>query len=387
MRIAHLIGSLDPAAGGPPAIMLNMAVAQAARGHEVTAFGHWAEDRDEVVQKHWSMISGLGKIRLERVPTTLSTVTHYFTKTIDRTIEKHAPFDVIHLHSVWDPAIYRGAHWARKNGVPYVILINGMLDVWSMAQSTLKKKTALALGYRSMLNRAGAIQAGNPYEHDILRKLGLTARIDIIPNGVQLEDIERETKPDLFRSAHPDLGDNRFVLFLSRLHYKKGLDLLADAWIKVAKEHPAARLVVAGPREDDSMEDFWRRLRSAKMENTAHEVGPIYAEMKLAAFRECTCYTLPSRQEGFSVAITEALGLGCAAVVTRDCHYWEITETGAGIETSLDPAEIAAGISRMLSDEAFRQECRRRAAALVRERFTWPRVAEMTEALYAELTA
>ena len=381
MRIVHVIGSLDPAAGGPPAIMLNMAAAQAARGHEVVALGGWDPEREDVVRSHWSGVSGLDKLDLARIPSG-GRLADALGSPVVPELERRAPFDAMHVHSVWDPVVRRATAWARARRLPYACLINGMLDVWSMEQNALKKRVALALGYRRMLAGAAFLQAGNQYEKDILLRYGFGSPIEIIPNGVFVEDIERPTEPDQFRRAHPELGDRPFVLFLSRLHYKKGLDILADAWRLVAPEAPGTALVVAGPRDDDVMDTFWSRIDDAGLRDTALEVGPVYGDDKLAAFRECACFTLPSRQEGFSVAITEALGLGVPVVATRDCHYSLITEHEAGIETSLDAGEVAAGIRRMLEDEPFRESRRRNGAALVREQLTWPRVAEMTERLY-----
>jgi glycosyltransferase involved in cell wall biosynthesis len=262
-----------------------------------------------------------------------------------------------------------------------------MLDIWSLRQRRLKKRLALALGYRRMLGEAGAIHALNAHERDTIAALGFGSRIVVIPNGVFLEEIERAAEPPLFREAHPELGEAPYVLFLSRLHYKKGLDILGEAWARVGHAFPDHKLVVAGPRQDDTIEVLRRRLGEEGLSGSVVEVGEVYADMKTAAFRGAECFVLPSRQEGFSVAVTEALALGVPVVISTECHFPEVTEAGAGIETSLEPEDVADALSRMLGEPTLRVESGRAGARLIRERFTWPRIAEQTIALYASLGA
>ena len=100
-----------------------------------------------------------------------------------------------------------------------------------------------------------------------------------------------------------DLGGRRYVVFIARLHYKKGLDYLADAFAIVAPQSPDLDLVVAGP-DEGAKSDFEDRIRRAGVGKRVHLVGPLYGPDKFAALVDCTCFCLPSRQEGFSVAVT-----------------------------------------------------------------------------------
>jgi glycosyltransferase involved in cell wall biosynthesis len=260
-----------------------------------------------------------------------------------------------------------------------------MLDVWSLKRSRWKKRIAMALVHGRMLRGAGAIHALNAHERNTIAALRLGPPIEVIPNGVFLEEIEIPSDIAAFRASVPGLGDRPYALFLSRLHFKKGLDILAEAWKLVGPEFPDHRLVVAGPREDDSIDDFRRRIAAAGVQGSVVEAGAVYAGMKVAAFRGCACFVLPSRQEGFSVAITEALALGAPVVVSRDCHFPEVSEVGAGIETSLDPTEFAAAMRRMLGDAGLRASAGGAGARLVRERFVWPQIAAQTIRLYERI--
>lgn len=386
MRIAHVIPGLDPATGGPPAVLFRMAAAQAALGHDVLVFGKRKPERHQVVVDFYNQVRGIDAVEIVELDEQPSKVADLLSTEMPRALKARAPFDVVHIHAVWEGSLVRVASWCRRSATPYVIRPAGMLDVWSLKRRRLKKRIALTLFHGRMIAGAGAIQALNAHERDTVDLLGYARRIEVIPNGVFLDEIERPVDASAFRDPHPSLGDSPYVLFLSRLHYKKGLDILAEAWTRVSPDFPDHKLVVAGPREDDSIDRLTRRLEQADLAHTLVVPGEVYGDAKTGAFKGARCFVLPSRQEGFSVAITEALALGTPVVVSRDCHFPEVTEVSAGIETSLDPADVAGALARMLSDDDLRRRAGEAGATLVRDRFTWPRIAEQTIRLYQRLS-
>jgi glycosyltransferase involved in cell wall biosynthesis len=255
-----------------------------------------------------------------------------------------------------------------------------MLDTWTLAQSALKKRVALALAVKGLLDRAAFLHVGNVHEREVIKPLKIAAPSEIIPNGAFLEEFASLPARGTFRSAHPELGGDPYVLFLSRLHYKKGLDYLADAFALVAGQRGDVRLVVAGS-DDGYQVEFERRIAAHGVSGRTHVVGPLYGDAKLAAFNEAACFCLPSRQEGFSIAITESLACGTPAVVSEDCHYPEVEEVGAGVVTKLEGGAVASGLLRVLAgDRGAMGEAGRR---LVRERFNWPAVAGISLAAYS----
>ena len=258
-----------------------------------------------------------------------------------------------------------------------------MLDPWSLRQRAAKKRLALALGYRRMLDRAAALHLGNADERRLIAPLRLRAPGVVIPNGIFLEEVEPLPPSAAFRDRVPALARAPYVLFLSRLHYKKGLDHLAEAFALVAPRHPDVHLVVAGP--DGGAEiDFRDRIGRHGLGPRVHLPGPLYGAGKLSAFAGASCFCLPSRQEGFSVAITEALACGVPAVISPACHFPEVGDAAAGIIAPLDPRAIADALSRILADPALAQSMSRAGRDLVRARFTWPRFAELSVTHYGE---
>ena len=383
MRILHVIASLDPAGGGLPAVAPRLAAAQAAHGcevHLVTYRGHEREaatDTDallnriphsEKVERHELKVPG----RLERL--TAQQARRQVTRLAARV-------DMLHLHGVWDPIVKAAADAARSTSRPYTIAPHGMLDPWSLRQRATKKRVALLLGYREMLARACFLHALNLDEKKLIKPLQLPCPVEVIPNGVFPEEIEPLPVRGTFHARRPCLQGAPYVLFLGRLHYKKGLDYLAEAFARVAQKNAHVRLVVAGPDGGDR-ERFEQRVQSLGVREGVHVVGPLYGPEKFAALVDADCLCLPSRQEGFSLAVTEALACGVPSIISESCHFPEVADAGAGEIVPLEAGAIAAALGRVLSDPQRRERMGAAGQELVAARYTWPRVAEQTLGAY-----
>jgi glycosyltransferase involved in cell wall biosynthesis len=371
MRIVHAILSLDPAFGGSPMVVSRLASAQASLGHDVGVIAYSAESARERTSSALNTVPGWDKVTLHDVGP-LKGVEGVLAPRVAQRIRSMRDLDIVHLHGAWSSSTLAGARAARRLGVAYVVCAHGMLDPWCLAQSALKKKIALGVAYRRVFNRAAFMHVLNRDERDLMAPLGLRMPTEIIPNGVFLEEFASLPPAGTFRASRPELGDAPYVLFLSRLHHKKGLDYLADAFAIVADSNERAHLVVAGPN-GGARADFERRVEPIR--ERVHVVGPLYGEDKLAALADAACFCLPSRQEGFSIAVTEALACGLPAVVSEACHFPEVAESGAGEVVALEGAAIGAALIRVLSDADLRTSMGAAGKALVRERFNWPAIA------------
>lgn len=383
MKIVHVIASLDPARGGVPAVAMRLAAAQGGLGHAVHIVAHDEVDAGPRIQQALEDVPGLKRVRLHYLPLPAG-LDRLFARATRRPLaEIVAGADAVHIHGVWEPILRQAAIVSRTSGIPYCVAPAGMLDTWSLAQKRWKKRLALALGYRRMLDGAAFIHVLNRDEADIMMPLRLKAADRIIPNGVFLDEIAPVRRAG---QAPLDtlLRGRRYILFLSRLHYKKGLDVLADAFARIASQWPDVDLVVAGP-EGGAGEAFRRTVEAAGLGSRVHMVGGLYGPDKIAALRGAACFCLPSRQEGFSVAITEALACGVPVVISRQCHFPEVATEGAGIVVDLDAAAVAEALSAVLGDPLCARRMGRRGSALVEQRFTWPVIAEESLKAYATM--
>lgn len=383
LGIMHVVGTLDPAAGGPPVVAARLAAAQANLGHRVTLAAyegdpHSTQRARELLEQ--TPNGDLVKLVWVARPSRLERLTgRDAARTLGPVLDDGV--DVLHCHGMWEPLLSITAREASRRGIAFVVMPHGMLDPYTLTISTTKKKIALATTHRAYVRRALFFHMLNADEASLARPVIGDHPTRVIPNGIFLDEVESAPPAGTFRASMPQLGGAKYVLFLSRLTHKKGLDYLAKAFAQVAEQMPDVHLVVAGP-DDGVQARFEADVRQAGVADRVHVVGPIYGSAKYGAIRDAAVFCLPSRQEGFSIAITEALALGVPVVVTRACHYPEVSEVGAGIETELDPQGVARALLEVLGDPAAAERMGRAGADLVRERFTWPEVGRQSIEAY-----
>lgn len=386
MRIMHVVLSLDPAWGGPPAVVPRLAAAQAALGHDVVVLSYAAAGRSEATETALSRIPGRHKVRFEYLPEP-DLIERLLAPTMRRRLRSlRRDVDILHLHGVWEACLRVAAAEAARAGVPYTVAPHGMLDPWSLQQGRLKKQAALALGYRRMLRRAAFLHVLNDDEGRLLAPLRLGTPTEVVPNGVFLEEMHPLPPRQAFAASWPALRGRPFILFLARLHYKKGLDLLAEAFTTIAADRPEWMLVVAGP-EAGAGEAFRATIAAAGLSDRVLLTGPLYGRAKLEALAAAECFCLPSRQEGFSVGITEALAAGVPVVMSDACHFGDAAEAGAALEVPLSVPALAAALATVTGDAGRRGTMGASGRALVQERFTWPRVAARLLTAYGRAQA
>lgn len=290
--------------------------------------------------------------------------------------------DIVHNHSLWMLPNRYAAKSARRHGKPLLYTVHGFLEPWALAQSRWKKRVVGRLFQDGDLHRADCLHVNSESELESVRKYGLRNPVAIIPNGVELNDFEGLPARDEFVDRFPELREKRVCLFLSRLHAKKGLAHLIQAWSRVEKEFGDWHLVIAGP--DDGCEEALRTaIRELNLEGSVTVAGPLYGREKLAAYSAAEVFVLPSHSEGFSMAVLEAMGAGLPVLLTPGCNFGEAAKAGAAVEVEPEVQGTELGLRRLLgmSDEE-RSEMGTRARALIETGYTWDRVAERMLAVY-----
>ena len=387
MRIVHIIDTLNPAAGGPATVVARLAAAQASLGHMVTVLSYMDVAERAVVDKNLHSIPSVGKIRFEYLAAHGGMDWALVMSAREALHRLVRGATVVHLHGVWEPLLKLGARYARRHNIPYILRPAGMLDPWSLRQRWFKKFVAMRLGgYRKMFDRSAFMHTLNRDERDLIGRLKLRCAVEVIPNGVFPEEFANLPPAGTFHTTRPELQGQPYALFLSRLHYKKGLDYLAEGFALAARARSDLHLVVAGP-DGGAREDFLARVHDAGLSDRVHVVGPLYGADKLAALVDATLFVLPSRQEGFSLAITEALACAKPVVISPECHFPEVADVGAGRVVALDGTEVGKAITEVASDANLRARMGAAGTRLVREHFTWPSIACRTITAYEEVFA
>jgi glycosyltransferase involved in cell wall biosynthesis len=306
-----------------------------------------------------------------------------WSRPLGRWLGEHAPeFDVVHVHAVFSHSSIAAGSACRARGVPYLVRPLGTLDPWSLKRHAWRKRLLLRVAVRSLLSGASAIHYTSDEEARLAEGAvpGLPRRA-VVPLGVDEE---------LFADPPATFGDDSpYILALSRLDPKKGIEVLIDAFHHLAALDTRCRwsLVVAG----DGDPAYVRRLRSiAEVGAGSSRItfkGWVAGADRVKLLRGASLFALPSYQENFGIAMVEALAAGVPAMVAPGVNLGgEIEAAGAGWVISRDRTVWSHSLLAILSDDHERRARAKRARAYA-TRFRWPTVAASLSSLYEELTA
>lgn len=290
--------------------------------------------------------------------------------------------DVIHQHGLWLYPSIAVARWRRALSKPVVISTQGMLEPWAIANSALKKRIAGFLFERSNLTHAACIHCSEA-EVGGIRAYGLKNPIAVIPNGVDVPDHQRRRSP---RPQWMSSSPRRTLLFLGRLHPKKGIPELLRAWSRVKAEMPivaeAWLLAIVGWDDGGHAAELQRLAAELGLDGSSVVFpGPLFGDDKAAALSYADAFILPSHSEGFPMAVLEAWAQGLPVFMTRACNIAVGFGAGAAIEVTTEPGALAEVLARSLI-RADLAEVGTRGHELVVSRFTWPSIVSELRSVY-----
>jgi len=290
--------------------------------------------------------------------------------------DKAVSADIIHSHGLWAPANAIAAQTAWKARVPHIITPQGAFAPEALAISAWKKAIFKRLCVNRTLQRAACLHAVTEREASHIRRFGLTNPIAIVPNGVSVSqplDVP-DAAPTRDWGAH--FGGKKLIVFLGRMHPIKGLDILIEAWRRIADEFTDWHLVLIGPDEDGYLATIESQVETANLAGRVSFPRYLPASDKDSLLSAADLFVLPSRSEGMSIALLEAMAAGLPVVITRSCNFPAAKESGAGFVVDPDAESLAAGLAKMLkTPDAQRSEMGARAADLVRADYSWDSVA------------
>ena len=342
MRILHYCARVRLEDGGVVRAVLDLTSALTGSGKDVLLMATDGQDLPAGSDGPQTLLTG----SFDRPP-------NRFSSARLQTLEDHiAKADVLHLHTPWEVANTQLAAIARRCGTPYIVSLHGMLDDWCMRQKRLKKRAYLLLAGRRMLHGAAAVHCTAEAEARQARRWIRRAQLRVVPLVFEPSSY-LYPPPSADPSKHwPALcGDTPVILFLSRLHFKKGVDRLIDAAAKVAGNRPI-RLVIAGSGEEQYEQALRQHTESLDLNNVVEFVGFVQGDRKIALYRTADLFVLPTSQENFGLALPEAMGSGLPAITTKGVDIWpELEDSGGAIIAEKDSGSIAAAIESLLDDD------------------------------------
>jgi glycosyltransferase involved in cell wall biosynthesis len=373
MKILHVIPGLTIERGGPTAVIQALTRCQAAAGHTVAVL-----TTDQGARNGEQAATVAGIVELERVRVRGPDRIAYAPGFRIALRGRLRAIDVLHVHSLFTYPVHVALQEAAAAGVPVVMRPCGLLHPYSLGRSRWVKRAYLAL-WGKLVHRACTTWHYTSEQEELASWPPPPKPAFVLPNGVEPDDfnLPREAALAHVHRTWPQLGGAPYVLFLSRLHAKKRLDLLVEAFLTGAPRQ--YRLVVAGPDEENIWEPLRRRWLDSEVAQRVLRVGAVRGEDKVALLAGADLFALPSEHENFGVAALEALASGVPVMLSPHVDLAAAAATaGFGTVVPLDVTswrERLAQLGAPPRGDAVRQ--------WVREHYSWDEIATRLVERYA----
>jgi len=296
-------------------------------------------------------------------------------------------FDLMHLHSLYMYHDRAGAAAARRAGIPYIVRPHGTLDPYIFKRRRTRKAVFEWWFQNRVLEQAAALHYTTEDEWRLAAPVSRNTYGFVVPNGLDTDEFANLPAEGVFRAKHPEIGNRSIILFLGRLNFKKGLDLLAPAFGQVLEAGHDAHLVIAG-LDDDMAEKTRGWLADANALDRTTFTGMITGDEKLSALVDASMFVLPSYSENFGIAVAEAMACGLPVVISDAVNIWpEVQSADAGL---IGPCEIEAtarNMMQILENPGRAAEMGTNGIGLVRDRYSWDGIAPTLEKAYEDVLA
>lgn len=378
IRVAHITPSLGAKAGGIPSVIRGLVQESSRSGIDCLI----AAVRDREYHQG-ETISGVKTILGESMgPDSLG-----FSTNLTRYLTQEMTHDtVIHSHGLWMHPGVVARNVSRLSGVPLMITPHGMLEPWALENSKWKKRIAGWLFENKNLRSAGCIHASSTAEARNVRNYGLRNPVAVIPNGIDPAGYSHLPPYVAIEEDYPLLKGKRRVLFLARIHPKKGLPHLLKAWKGLQPNFKDWALLIAGKDELGHEAEMKILASELGLGESVFFVGPLYGTAKLKCLAGSDVFVLPSFSEGFSMAVLEAAACALPIVLTPQCNFPELIAADGAVEVQPTAESCEIGLRRVLSlSDAEREAMGSRGRGLVETHYNWRAVATKMAAVYAWL--
>jgi glycosyltransferase involved in cell wall biosynthesis len=396
MKILHIIPSLSPIRGGPSQAVLEMVQAQRQQGLDAV-IATTNDHGDETFSATYGQLIQSGSIPelvgpsvpIWIFPRVLSKVATLREFAIAPSLalwlwQRMADFDLVHVHAIFNYPTTIGMAIAKAKGIPYVVRPIGSLCRWSLEQGKTKKQLYLQSIGRRLLNTSDALHFTAPQERQEAQQAGFQGASFILPHGVHIPSPIVDARLRLQQKLQIP-ANHRVLLFLSRLHPKKGIEHLIDALAELPDENYT--LVIAGNGEADYEFAICQRIHAAGLSQRVRQIGFVSGAWKTCLLQGADLFVLPSYSENLGIALLEAMAAGLPLVTTPEVAIApQIQRYQTGQVTSAHPSALAAAIRHYLHHPELARRDGQHGRNLVQTQFSWPIQAARLMEQYARLT-
>jgi glycosyltransferase involved in cell wall biosynthesis len=374
MNVLHVIPGISPASGGPSKVIFEMCRALGEKGvaAEIATTDAGIAGYYAVVLGKAVSLNGV-KTRCFRSELLLR---HGFSIGLTRWLRKNIPrYDLVHIHSFFSYVTPLAAHYSWRAGVPFLVRPAGQLDAWSLKQRPrVKALFNRVLGMR-LLHRAAAVHATSDMEYESVQRLGFGGKTSVVPLGIN---------PPTAVARPCNTDECCRMIFLGRLHQKKGVALLLEAMQQLVAAGTAMRLSIVGSGDDEHVSELRRTVTRLGLGSRVTFMGFLEGTAKEQALFGADVFVLPSYEENFGLAVLEAMAAGVPVIVSDSVALAKEVSTheaGRVVATGSVPSLAAALKEAAENPEAWRI-MGDNAKDLVQKQFGWPRVVECLIDLY-----
>lgn len=370
MKLIHVINSLEKESGGPVKSVINLCDSIFNKRIQTILLSKNFENnslKDNLILPSSKSVKNL-LVKANKFSIYDLFINQFFRTIVD---EINNPHDIVHIHGIWNLNLHKSILAARKKSSNLIISPRGMLEPWSLKQKYIKKKIALHCYQLRDLNYCHIIHTTSLQEAVNIRNLGIRRPIAVIPNIISLP-----TYPDQFKR----IDKTKRLLFLSRIHPKKGIYELIQAW-SLVKTYDW-KLSIVGPGESDYVLKLKKIIRNKNLKNI--EITDMAeGEMKHMIFKSADLFILPSYSENFGNVIAEALSYGLPVITTKMTPWECIDEFKFGwfIDTGVKPLVRALNEALITSPEKL-QEMGKRGKLFFQNQLSLERLSKKYISLY-----
>eukprot|EP01037_Dinobryon_pediforme_P005648 gene5648-5709_t len=348
MRLLQIIASVDPAHGGPVEGLFQQARLCADHGVEIHVASLDPPESPHV-QAFPAKVFALGQA-VDGLRRRTPLARYGYQPKAMAWLQAHiADYDAVVVNGLWNYSTMAARRALVGRGVPYAVFTHGMLDPWFRKTYPLKnlaKQLFWLVCEGPLLNRADAVLFTTRDELIVSNQAFWPYRVkgEVVGYGTSVVEGNRQAQIDAFRAQMPELDGRRYLLFLSRIHEKKGIDLLIKAFATIADAQPDLDLVIAGPDSDGLKAELQVLATELGVGRRIHWPGMLTGDAKWGAFKGCEAFALSSHQENFGVVVAEALVCGKIVLISDKVQVWrEVQDHAAGFVAD-DTFEGTAGL-------------------------------------------
>lgn len=302
-----------------------------------------------------------------------------YRKQIKRFIH-NGNYDLIHSQNLWTPFYHWVAKISRELKIPYIMTPRGTLEPWCLSQKKIKKIIALKIYQIADLNKASAVLATSEMEAKNIQNIGVKTPIAVIPNGIDITEYPCRTNQDKYKIR-------KQILFLSRIHKKKGIELLINSWYDLKNKYPDWSVVIVGNGDVEYITELNTIIKNQDLTDSIKIMPPVFGQEKIELYKQSSLFVLPTYSENFGMVIAEAMACGLPVITTSGTPWDKLSQLGLGWYIEPNQKSLTAAIDEALqegSNELYKKG--QKSSIFINDNFHYLGVAEKCSLLYNWIT-